>query len=384
MQRSDVLIVGGGPAGSSCAWRLAERGLAVTVIDRASFPRDKVCAGWITPAVVDALHLDLKDYARAHTLQPFIGFRTGALTQTPLVTTTYDGPVSYGIRRFEFDSYLLRRSGATLELGFPIRSLRRDGRDWVINETWCAPVVVGAGGHFCPVARELNPRPSHAAAEPVVVAQEIECRLDETGMAACRVRNDCPELFFWSDLMGYGWCVRKGQYLNVGAGRLTQSDFPAAVAAFKATLRARAIVPDNVLDAWKGHAYLLNVTSMRRVHDAGVILAGDAAGLALAPSGEGILAAVESGLMAADAIVEAGRSYRAERFAPYAARLGHRFGPRGRPSRLGWLPGWLSAVGGRALLRSPLLTRRLLIERAFLHRSAAKPIETGTGRMSHL
>ena len=79
MQHCDVLIVGGGPAGSSCAWMLHRAGLDVVVLDRAVFPRDKVCAGWITPPVVAALHLDLDDYRRGRTLQPITGFRTGVI-----------------------------------------------------------------------------------------------------------------------------------------------------------------------------------------------------------------------------------------------------------------------------------------------------------------
>ena len=55
MERCDVLVVGGGPAGSSCAWRLRRAGLDVVVLDRKAFPRDKVCAGWITPQVARAL-----------------------------------------------------------------------------------------------------------------------------------------------------------------------------------------------------------------------------------------------------------------------------------------------------------------------------------------
>ena len=51
MERCDVLVVGGGPAGSSCARALHDAGLDVIVLDRAVFPRDKVCAGWITPQV---------------------------------------------------------------------------------------------------------------------------------------------------------------------------------------------------------------------------------------------------------------------------------------------------------------------------------------------
>ncbi len=49
MIERDVIIVGGGPAGSSCAWRLARHGVKPLVLDRASFPRLKLCAGWITP-----------------------------------------------------------------------------------------------------------------------------------------------------------------------------------------------------------------------------------------------------------------------------------------------------------------------------------------------
>ncbi len=55
METCDVLIAGGGPAGSTCAWALRQAGLDVIVADKAIFPRDKVCAGWITPQVVTDL-----------------------------------------------------------------------------------------------------------------------------------------------------------------------------------------------------------------------------------------------------------------------------------------------------------------------------------------
>ena len=58
METCDALIVGGGPAGSSCAWKLHQHGMDVMVLDKAFFPRNKVCAGSITPAVVHALQLD--------------------------------------------------------------------------------------------------------------------------------------------------------------------------------------------------------------------------------------------------------------------------------------------------------------------------------------
>src|ERR671931_661911 len=123
----DVLIVGGGPAGSSCAWGLRGSGLDVMVIDRATFPRDKVCAGWITPQVVSALDIDGDDYRRGRTFQPIVGFRTGLIGAADDVEITYNRPVSFGIRRCEFDHYLLQRCGARLKLGVPIASICRAG-----------------------------------------------------------------------------------------------------------------------------------------------------------------------------------------------------------------------------------------------------------------
>ena len=62
MRSCEVLIVGGGPAGSSAARLLARAGTEVLVLDRERFPRLKLCAGWITPEVVRELEMDLDAY----------------------------------------------------------------------------------------------------------------------------------------------------------------------------------------------------------------------------------------------------------------------------------------------------------------------------------
>jgi flavin-dependent dehydrogenase len=368
MDRCDVLVVGGGPAGSSCAWRLVRDGFDVVVVDKATFPRDKVCAGWITPAVVSTLDLDLREYARTRTLQAFSGFRTGPLVGDS-VLTDFNETISYGIRRCEFDEYLLQRSGARPHTGRPVKTLRREGDWWVVDDTICARVVVGAGGHFCPVARWLN---RGARNEPVVVAQEIEVPLDDAQAGACPVHSECPELFFWPDLLGYGWCVRKGRYLNVGAGRLSRSEFPAAVQSFVATLETRGVFAGGSSAPWKGHAYLLNRTSPRRLFADGLLLVGDAAGLALAPSGEGILSAVESGILAAESISQAQQRPSEDRLASYGRRIVARFGRRPATARAASLPPrWLASAASRVLLGSRLLTRRVVLEDWFLHRRRA-------------
>jgi geranylgeranyl reductase family protein len=367
MHECDVLIVGGGPAGSSLAWSLRDSGLAVTILDRKTFPRDKVCAGWVTPEVIRELQIDPEAYRKERTLQPITGFRAGMLGR-PLVETHYaDGPASYGIRRFEFDHFLLQRAGGHLLLGSEFKGMQRNGKGWLVNGEIRARLVVGAGGHFCPVARAIGFRPP--GAERVVAAQEIEFPLTAQQAVACAVEPEVPELYFTPDLMGYGWAFRKGDYLNIGLGREDNERISEHVQAFRDYLVATGRVPADVPVKFKGHAYLLYHHALREVTQDGVLLIGDSAGLAYPESGEGIRPAVESGLLAAQVIRGAQGDFRRERLQPYYERLTARFGARQpRPGLLERVPMGLKRLLAGRLMQSHWFVRHVLVERWFLHR----------------
>jgi len=362
VETCDALIVGGGPAGSSCAWKLRQHGMDVMVLDKAVFPRDKVCAGWITPAVLQALELDTADYARGRVLQPISAFRTG-LIHGGAVETRYPAAVSFGIRRCEFDHYLLQRSGARTRLGQALESLERRGGRWIVNKSITTPLLVGAGGHFCPVARTLGAK--LGATETAVTAKEIEFEMDPQQRAACPVRADTPELYFCRDLNGYGWCLRKGDYLNIGLGREGHQGLARELQAFCDFLRLRGRIPDGVPDKFHGHAYLLRGRSGRKLVDAGVLLVGDAAGLAYLQSGEGIRPAVESGLIAAEVVAQAGGDYRDQRLQVYRDRLAARFGAEAAVSA-DRIPGRLRKLCAAALFGSRWASRRVVLDRWFL------------------
>jgi flavin-dependent dehydrogenase len=376
MDSCDVLIVGGGPGGSACARTLRDAGADVIVIDKAVFPRDKVCAGWITPQAVDDLELDLDEYANGRTLQPIRGFRAGVIGRSRDVTTMYDHIVSYGIRRCEFDHYLLARSGARLYLGQSFARIRREGPNWIVNEGLRAQMLVGAGGHFCPVARmlndaeepasgsELRASPDKTGVAAVVVAQEAEFPINADS-AAFAIDSETPELYFSAKLDGYGWCFRKQNYLNVGLGLLDRHACSTATRSFIAYLQRRGRIPKDAPWRWRGHAYLLAEPRARKVIDEGVLLVGDAAGLAYPQSGEGIRPAIESGLMAAAAILNARGSYSRERLAPYEIELGARFGCSTRP-RSPVLPASLTSALAVSLMRVPSFVRHVVLDRWFL------------------
>ena len=74
MIRCDALVVGGGPGGLDLRADTAPRRLGRRVVDRAAFPRDKVCAGWLTPGVFTLLELQPDEYRDAGlTLQEITG-----------------------------------------------------------------------------------------------------------------------------------------------------------------------------------------------------------------------------------------------------------------------------------------------------------------------
>ncbi|MGA7414907.1 MAG: NAD(P)/FAD-dependent oxidoreductase [Bryobacteraceae bacterium] len=369
MHTCDVLIVGGGPAGSSCAWALRHSGLDVAILDKASFPRDKVCGGWITPGVLSALEIQPEDYARQSVLQPITAFRVGTI-HGRAVETAYGRPVSFGILRRQFDDYLLRRSGARILPPMSLVKLEFSQNRWIANDQIEARVLVGAGGHFCPVAQLTEAKAGH---ESAVVAQEIEFEMSAAQQAGCQVREEIPELYFCADMQGYGWCFRKRNILNIGLGRADPHHLPAHVMDFERFLRSSLRLSFDV-PSLRGHAYLLCGTSTRNLVGEGFLLVGDAAGLAAPYSGEGIRPAIESGLLAAKTIEEANGQYSRLQLESYRARLLGQRQSRWRSwtTNLGrYVPSRSIAPLARFLLGTHWFVRDVVLKQWFLEPGAS-------------
>jgi flavin-dependent dehydrogenase len=293
VQTCDVLIVGGGPAGSSAARRLKRAGADVLVLDKEQFPRLKLCAGWITPEVVSDLEMDISSYPhRFLTFDRLHVHVKGLYVKVPCI--------QHSIRRFEFDAWLLERSGAPV-VKHTVRNIRREDGGYVVDDAFRCRYLIGAGGTRCPVYRsffrEANPR----AAELQTVTLEHEIPYDWKD-------GDCHLWFFDKGLPGYSWYVPKEDgWLNVGVGgmaeRLKRSgkDIRHHWSQFTGMLD-RKLASGAHYDP-TGYSYFLrgNV-EVARIENA--FITGDAAGLATRDMAEGIGPAVRSGIRAADAILE--------------------------------------------------------------------------------
>jgi flavin-dependent dehydrogenase len=157
----------------------------------------------------------------------------------------------------------------------------------------------------------------------------------------------------------------------VGLGRLDPHALPAHVSHFLQFLKCAGKIAFDLPGPMLGPADQLYERARRNIVGDGILLVGDAAGMAYAQSGEGIRPAVESGLLAAKAIRAASGRYDRDSLSAYPRLLASRFGNAE--------DGWASAVGRRlpdGLIRSAAklvmasrwFSRHIVLDRWFLHR----------------
>ena len=188
MQPFDVAIVGGGPAGSSCAAFCAMAGLQSLVLDREKFPREKVCGDCLNPScwlVLERLALAEKVRDLPHSKLSSVAFI--AIDGREVVVDLPSGAdCEISVKRSLFDDLLLRRArelGADVREQITVSGISRNG-DWKIEtasgQTFQARMLIGADGRNSTVAHLCNLLP-HPARERVALQAHIPLPRDFGG-----------------------------------------------------------------------------------------------------------------------------------------------------------------------------------------------------------
>jgi len=292
-----VLVIGGGPAGSAAAHTLARHGVDVGLIDKAVFPRDKLCGGLLTLR-------SKKVYQRIFeqpwdTIINHVSHGVKFLHQGRLLNEVVDFSELFFTRRLDFDHFLLDQAigrGAAVYLGDAVVSLDISKKTCHLcsGEALTFDTLIGADGVNSLVAKTLFGQFFDSSR----VAFALEMEVDR---ARHPDRVDDPEIHFGLAHWGYGWVFPKKDSLTVGIGGLHAKN-PELKKGFHGFLAARfGSVPEGRI---KGH--YLPFGDYRKVPGRrNVLLCGDAAGLVDPITGEGIAFAMLSGLYAAEAIIEA-------------------------------------------------------------------------------
>lgn len=324
-QDADVIVVGGGPGGSSAATFLARQGLDVLLLEKSSFPRDKVCGDGLTPRTVRMLARLGIDTSPGSGWPRNKGLRIYASRREPLEMPwpqLADFP-DFGLvcSRRVFDDLLAGtavEAGVRLHTGVrvaaPIKA--RNGRVQGVTDnqgrSYLAPVVIAADGVSARLAEAVGrhrnvKRPLGVAVRSYYTSPKSELDWIESFLELWDGEPGKSNL-----LPGYGWAFGLGDgSVNIGLGMLDSSDafgktdYRSLMRRWLAGTPAEwGLTEQNRLEPIGGAALPMALNRGPLYQD-GMLLVGDAAGMVNPFNGEGISYAMESAEMAARAITDA-------------------------------------------------------------------------------
>jgi geranylgeranyl reductase family protein len=293
-ERADVLIVGAGPAGSFLAYLLARAGCHTAIIDKATFPRDKVCGGGISKKTLDLLPFDISPLVHRRIRSAFLTYQN-----RDTVVKDLDTLAGAAVVRAEFDHFLLqhaRDAGAAFIDNTAVLRIEPTGdgvRVVTGRDVFTARYVVGADGVFSAVRQSVFGR-DLVTYVPAVEAL-VSVTPDQTARIGDRVLFD-----FGGMPRGYGWIFPKKDHLNVGVfsifrTRSINQHLAAFMRRYEVLASARHV---------RRLGFSIPIRNQRREFERDwVLLVGDAAGFAESFYGEGIYYALKSARAAAEALI---------------------------------------------------------------------------------
>ena len=335
-----MVIVGAGPAGSTAAYHLATAGLDVLLLEKTSFPREKVCGDGLTPRAVKALTtmglaVDASDGWLINKGLRIIG-GGGRIELAWPDLSSFPG---YGTvrTRTDFDEMLAghaQKAGARLLQNVTVTGATVDERTGQVTGVTAreaaGPSAEGAGR----ASRRPEGEQRNFGARLVIAADGNSSRLsvsmglhkrsDRPLGVAVRTyytspRHDDDYLEAWLDLWdgkqllpGYGWIFGMGDGTsNVGLGLLNTSDafghidYRALLQRWLSAMPPEwGLTEENRTQPVRGAALPMGFNRTPH-YGSGLLLVGDAGGMVNPFNGEGIAYAMESGELAARSIVQA-------------------------------------------------------------------------------
>jgi geranylgeranyl reductase family protein len=295
----DMIIVGGGPAGSIAAERAARDGLSVLMLEKAVYPRNKICGGAVSQKALDVIGGIDKELIERETFGARFFF-----PDYQNFAGTLNDRVAVMTRRKNLDHWLARRAedvGAVVQDDEAVKDVifTKDCVEVVTSKNrYRSRMVIGSDGVNSMVARRSGTRTRWG--DDIGRCLEAEVKLGENVVDEC-VGDRLVEFYFIGD-WGYGWVFPKRDHISIGIGELITRahDLKGSFSRFVRDVSIRKNI-DIEGKITRINSYRIPAGGFdRRIHSDRVLLTGDAAGFVDPFLGEGIYYAVKSGEIAAD------------------------------------------------------------------------------------
>jgi len=309
----EVVVVGAGPAGSTAAKFLSEKGVKVLLIDKYKFPRDKPCGGGIPVKVLKRFKYIQEDWIESYSYAAY-GYSSSLKYKLELCR---DEPLIAMILRKKFDYELVKLAincGTTFMDGISAKDIKiLDDKAKILLENGTnieSEIVIGADGVWSIIAKKSGLRQN--------TKNICMCLFEEYPMSSKTLDQYLDEKRYCyihinvNKTAGYGWVFPKKEHVNIGITEFKQALDPSkAKTNLKDTyesyikiLKKNKVVPEN-LKIGRIRGAELPTCPFEKTYSDRVILCGDAAGFANPISGEGIYYAMSSGKIAAEVIIKA-------------------------------------------------------------------------------
>jgi len=294
----DVIIAGGGPAGSIAAEKASRGGLDVLMLEKATYPRSKICGGGVSQKALDVIggidkELIEREAFGARIFLPDYRNFAGMLDDRVAVMT----------RRENLDHWLANRAGdrgAAIHDGEAVKDVvfNKDYVEVVTSKNqYRSRMIIGSDGVNSTVARRSGIRTRWG--DYIGRCLEAEVKLGETGVDEC-VGGRLVEFYFIGD-RGYGWIFPKRDRISIGIGEFAPrvNDLKGSFSRFVRDVSVQKNI--DIEGRISGiNSYRIPAGGFeRKIHGDRVLLAGDAAGFVDPFLGEGIYYALKSGEIAA-------------------------------------------------------------------------------------
>jgi geranylgeranyl reductase family protein len=294
VKSADVIVVGGGPAGSSAAYMLAKQGLNVLVLEKQKMPRYKTCGGGVNIRAARHIPFSIEPVVE----RVIYKYRFTYRGEKPFEKASNE-PLTYMTQRMRLDQFLLeqaRDQGAHVIEEVSVRKIDEKNASVVIEDSggnvYRSLLLIGADGANSTVARHLQLNDGIqreiALESEVALPDEVLCKW-----------NDLIEIDLFSVWCGYGWIFPKQDHISIGVGG-PQKYFK-QIKAYNTAYLSKNNVSEYPKIRFSGHALPVR-KGFAPLTKGRALLVGDAAGLLEPFTGEGIGYAVRSGQLAALAI----------------------------------------------------------------------------------